>query len=82
MGGSPLISTLLLALSLYSASLSMVAITRLQSWESASKKAAKVSSTAANQLQRTRTTQGAAAVAVSYFSFLSLLPWSHFPKRA
>lgn len=62
---TPLISTLLLALSLYAASLSFLAITRLQSWEALSEKAAKVSSTAANQLQRTRTTQGAAAGAVS-----------------
>jgi hypothetical protein len=67
MTATPLLSTLLLALSLYAASLSFLAITRLQSWEATSERAAAVSNAAASQLRRTRTTQGAAAGAVCPF---------------
>lgn len=72
-----LLSTFLLALSLYAANLSILAITRLQSWESTTEAAATVSTAAATQLRRTRSTQGVAAGAVrvlrSYLAFLAPL---------
>ena len=52
-------------LSAWGATLSFQAITRLRQWESASETAAQYNQKAADQLFATRTTQGAAAVAVS-----------------
>ena len=74
-------STFLLALSLYAANLSITAITRLQSWESATKAAATVSRAAETQLRRTRTTQVAAGGAVSHFPFFPS-PLLCFPNLA
>lgn len=68
----PLFTTLLLALSLYGASLSFLAITRLRTWESTTERAAAVSAAAATQLSRTRGTQGVAAVAVRFLLLSSL----------
>jgi hypothetical protein len=53
-----------LALGLYGGMLSIVAITRLQKYESTSKKLAEWSTEAANQLHKTRTTQTSGALAV------------------
>jgi hypothetical protein len=53
---------LLSASSLY---YSYIAITNLQKYEKQTEKAAKVSNTAADQLYKTRTTQGAGAIVVS-----------------
>lgn len=74
-----LTSTFLLALSLYAANLSILAITRLQSWESTTEAAATVSTAAATQLRRTRSTQGVAAGAVrsSFSTYLSPPPFPY-----
>lgn len=53
-----------LALSVYGASVSFVAITRLQKYEETSKKLAEWSKEAAHQLHKTRTTQTSGALAV------------------
>lgn len=51
--------------SLYAATISYRAITRLRTWESTTQTAAQYNQKAADQLHKTRTTQGAAAIAVS-----------------
>jgi hypothetical protein len=56
-----------IALGGYGALISFKAIIRLQKYESTAKKLADWSSEANKQLQLTRTTQGAGAVAVSQF---------------
>ena len=63
----PAIHASQLLLAAYAATLSHTAISRLRTWEPTSKTAARHSSAAATQLKRTRTTQGAAAVAVRLF---------------
>lgn len=55
-----------LGLSLYGGLLSLVAITRLQKYESTSEKLAEWSKEAAKQLHKTRTTQTSGALAVSW----------------
>ena len=53
-----------LLLALYGASVSYVAVTKLQKYEETSEKMAEWSNTAANELHKTRTTQTSGALAV------------------
>ncbi|KAF2175670.1 hypothetical protein K469DRAFT_609814 [Zopfia rhizophila CBS 207.26] len=73
----PLLS--IAALSGYGAYLSYNNITRLQRYEEQTKKAAQHSNTAAERLQKTRTTQGSAAItiALSLITAISLVLLQH-----
>lgn len=65
MGVSAILHAAQAALSAYGLYYSYQCITKLRQYEERSKKAAKYSNTAADQLHRTRTTQASAAIAVS-----------------
>ena len=61
------------AFSAYTLYLSSISIRNLQQYEETSKKAAKYSNVAENQLHKTRTTQASGALTVIYPPLLSML---------
>ena len=65
-----------LALTSYALYLSYQNITRLQQYEKTSEKAAQWSNTAAQKLQKTRTTQASGTITVRIFLFI--FTWMHF----
>ena len=73
---SALLSSGQVALSSYALYFSVISIRKLRRYEKISEQAAQYSNTADEQLQRTRTTQGAGAIAVSLLIASFLLPSS------
>jgi hypothetical protein len=73
-----LLHALQASFSAYTLYLSSIAIRNLQKYEKTSKKAAKYSNTAEQQLHKTRTTQASGALSVPLLFLLSLPPLTIF----